>query len=110
MRNLLFSDVFTVLQIIDKANLSRQLQAFLRKSQEDKLTDKELGLKFAMTILGGLGQAKNEVSQLFSDLTGKSKDEILNLDLEQTYDLFIQFAELDGLKGFLLKVLNMKNL
>ena len=108
MRNLTFADVFTVLQVIDKANLSRQLQAFARQAQDDKLTDKELGLKFAMTILGGLGQAKHEVAQLFADLTGKSKDEILNLDLEQTYDLFVEFAELEGLKGFLLKVLNMK--
>ena len=109
MRNLTFADVFTVLQVIDKANLSRQLQAFARQAQEEKLSDKELGLKFAMTILGGLGQAKNEVAQLFADLTEKSKEEILNLDLEQTYDLFVEFAELEGLKGFLLKVLNMRN-
>jgi len=108
MRNLTFADVFTVLQVIDKANLSRQLQAFARQAQDEKLSDKELGLKFAMTILGGLGQAKNEVAQLFADLTEKSKEEILNLDLEQTYDLFVEFAELEGLKGFLLKVLNMK--
>jgi len=109
MRNLTFADVFTVLQVIDKANLSRQLQAFARQAQDEKLSDKELGLKFAMTILGGLGQAKNEVAQLFADLTEKSKEEILNLDLEQTYDLFVEFAELEGLKGFLLKVLNMRN-
>lgn len=108
MRDLQFQDMFIVIRIIEKADLTSKLQALFSKNDTKNLSEKELGLKFALTLGGALGVAKIEVAELFASLTDKKVDEILSLSLIETMALIKEFAELEGLKGFLQTAFNIQ--
>lgn len=96
------------MRIIEKADLTSKLQSLFSKSEAKNLSEKELGVQFALTLGGALSTAKNEVAELFASLTDKKVDEILSLSLTETMALLKEFAELDGLKDFLQNAFNIQ--
>jgi hypothetical protein len=83
MRELKFPDVFSVIRIIKKAGISRQVRAIFADSTEGT-SQKEIGAKF-----------------LFSCV---EKEVIEKMNLEETTELLMVFLEHPGLKSFLSSV------
>lgn len=109
MRNLQFQDTFKILRIMKKAGLSRQARTLMLKAAESEgdIDVKSLGMDFIFSVLENLGDAEDEMYAFFADLTGKSTDDIKQMDLDEMVGMFEDFLSLPNLKTFFSKAFNM---
>ncbi|TWE06401.1 hypothetical protein FB550_102423 [Neobacillus bataviensis] len=103
MRDLKFTDVFAVIRIIKKAEISSQARAIFAGIDKNT-TEKEIGAKFLFSCLENLGQAQSEITEFLANLKGVEKSEIENLSLEETTGMIMEFMNHKGLKSFLSSV------
>lgn len=103
MRDLKFTDVFTVIRIIKKAGISKQVRGIFA-DMDGTSTEKEVGAKFIFSIIENLGEAQEEITDFLASLKEITKDEIEKLSLEETMDLLVDFLNHPGLKSFLSSV------
>jgi hypothetical protein len=103
MRDLKFTDVFAVIRIIKKAEISAQARDIFASVDKDS-TEKEIGAKFLFSCLENLGQAETEITEFLASLKGVSKEDIKKLNLEQTTELIMEFVNHKGMKSFLSSV------
>lgn len=103
MRDLKFTDVFAVIRIIKKAEISEQARSIF-SSIDKNTTEKEIGAKFLFSCLENLGQAQAEITEFLASLKGVEKTVIENLSLEETTEMIMEFINHKGMKSFLSSV------
>jgi gamma-glutamyl:cysteine ligase YbdK (ATP-grasp superfamily) len=103
MRELKFPDVFTVIRIIKKAGISKQVRSIFAEVDE-QATEKELGAKFIFSVIENLGEAQDEITEFLASLKEVDKATVEQLSLEETMELIMDFLNHPGLKSFLLSV------
>ena len=92
MRKLKTSDIFTMSKILKKIGL---------KIESEGKTQAQLGADMFMSFLENMHQAEDEMATLFGDLLGITKEDFLNLSIEESLEAIQLFKEQDGLKHFL---------
>lgn len=103
MRDLKFTDVFTVIRIIKKAGISKQVRGIFA-DMDDKSSEKEVGAKFIFSVIENLGEAQEEITEFLASLKEIDKSELEKLSIEETMDLIMDFLNHPGLKSFLSSV------
>jgi hypothetical protein len=103
VRDLKFTDVFTVIRIIKKAGISKQVRGIFAEMDEDS-SEKEVGAKFIFSVIENLGEAQEEITEFLASLKEIEKTEIEQLSIEETMDLIMDFLNHPGLKSFLSSV------
>lgn len=117
LRDLKSKDLFPMAQIIKKIGVrefkecfySEAVQNAIRKGKEDGTTMEELmktaglAIIFDMTgiVLGNLGSAENEVYTFLSNLSGKSRKELEELDLATFAEMVADVFRLKGFADFI---------
>lgn len=96
MRKLGFKDIFTVSRILKKM----KLQVEFAKG----MTEEQMGTKFILAFVESIGEAEEEVTGFLADLKGLNDKQIKDLDLNQTFDLIMEFKEIPDLQDFFTRV------
>lgn len=100
MRELKFPDVFTVIRIIKKAGISKQVRSIFADATEET-SQKEIGAKFLFSCIENLGEAETEITEFLASLKEVDKVNIEKMSLEETTVLIMDFLGHPGLKSFL---------
>jgi hypothetical protein len=99
MRDLVFSDVFTVIRILKKAGISEQARAIFAEIGANA-SEKEVGAKFLFMCLENLGKVENELAEFLGDLKGIEPDVVKNMRLDEMAELLREFIGHSGFKSF----------
>ena len=103
MRDLKFTDVFTVIRIIKKAGISEQARAIFKDINKET-TEKELGARFLFACVENLSDAEKEITEFLASLKEVEVDEIKKLNMTKTTEMFMELGNQPDLKSFLSSV------
>jgi hypothetical protein len=96
MRELKFTDVFTVSRILKKMNIRAEFQAAMSAQQ--------VGIVLMQQVMESLGEAEKEVTAFLADMKGIKESEIKKLTLDETFDLIEEFRSQPQLTSFFARV------
>lgn len=96
MRKLGFSDLFTVSRILKKMKLQVEFQ--------EGMTQDQMGTAFLLSFIESIGAAEEEVTGFLADLKGLKVDEVKNYDLDQTFELIMEFKDIPDIQSFFTRV------
>lgn len=125
LRKIKSTDLFLMTTIISKLGINEFIKCFnsdgvqgviesiAKKAKDKKETEKEenasddtikvgvgVVLEIANVVLANLCKCEKEVYQLFSNLTGKTLEEIKDLDIDIFLEMIIMFVKKDEFKDF----------
>ena len=112
---LLNSHIFLLSQIVDKMELTEDLPKIAQKrkesaakaSQEGYTADQknadaeQLGFYLILTLGKKLHKAQKEVTQLLCELTGKKKEEVEQMAIQDTVKIVMDLISQEGVLDFL---------
>lgn len=95
LRKLKTSDIFKVSKIIKKMGIKKELNLAEKKTQV------ETGAELIITIFENLHLAEDEVNMFLADLSGMTKEEFENLEIEKVIEIINEFKNTSGIASFL---------
>ena len=100
MRSLKFKDVFTLSEIIDKMGLKADINNLFDEAQKAEDAQAYIGGQLMMLMVSRIYKAEKEVYEFFSDLTGKTTQEVEDMSLNDMKDLMKDLIKSDIMSFF----------
>lgn len=112
MRTLKANDLFKMMPIIGKLNIKEDVVNMFQGNMTDGTEDEQTaGLKIMTTILQtimtNIGDVKHELNSLLGDLTGKTEQEIEDLDFATYTNLIVNFFKKPELGDFFKSIVSL---
>ncbi len=100
MRTLKFKDVFTFSEIIDKMGLKADINGLFDEAKKQKDAQAYMGGQLFMLLISRMHKAESEVYKFFSDITGKTPQEVEDMELNELKDLIMELVNSDIMSFF----------
>jgi hypothetical protein len=100
MRSLKFKDVFTLSEIIDKMGLKADINRLFDEAHKAEDAQSYIGGQLIMLMVSRIYKAEKEVYEFFSDLTGKTAQEVEDMSLNDMKDLMKDLIKSDIMSFF----------
>lgn len=112
MRELKADDLFKMMPIIGGLNIKDDIVNMFQGNMTDGTEDEQTaGLKIMTTILQtimtNIGDVKHELNSLLGDLTGKTEQEIEDLDFATYTNLIVNFFKKPELGDFFKSIVSL---
>ena len=104
LRQLKLKDMYKMSRILKKMDLKNNVDlGNMFKGEGTTGSQTKLGLELMLLIGENIHLVEDDVNEFLGDLSNKTKDEVENLSLKETKELFAEFKKLDGISDFFSK-------
>lgn len=94
-------DMFTLSAIVDKMELDADIKEILSARKRKDVSEEEMGEKLIFSIVKKIHKARAEITQLLSNVSGKTVKEVEDLQLKETIELIKKLLQEEGVMDFL---------
>ncbi|MTI46663.1 hypothetical protein [Sporosalibacterium faouarense] len=105
-RELKFQDVFALSKIIKKTGIKDEMKSLFTDGKNNldntmNEVSQDQGLQLAIILFENIHRADKEICEFISSLSGIKTEDIMNMSLEETMNLFYAFGKMEGIGNFL---------
>mgnify|MGYP003278487556 CR=1 FL=1 len=115
LRNLAAKDVFPMVKIISKIGINEEIKKLVSAiSTDDEAKEEDSGekdgmtvigisvaLNIANTLLGHLGDCEQEIYAFLCGLSGKSKEELMEMPMNTFLEMVVDVFKKEEFRGFI---------
>ena len=100
MRELKLKDIYKLSAIIDKMQVKTDLNKLMDEAKQSSDAQAYIGGQMALILVSKLHMTQKEVSSFLADLTGKTVDELEDLNIKEVTNLFKELFNQNDMSGF----------